>query len=106
MSHTYKSDIIITGGGLAGIVTAVELLDNDQKVIILERDKKEKFGGLAKKSFGGIMMVGTPYQKKTGQANFYIIFLKFSHVCGMCVFPKTKQSRKQKALYVNTSVGF
>jgi cation diffusion facilitator CzcD-associated flavoprotein CzcO len=25
MSHTYKSDIIIIGGGLAGIVTAIEL---------------------------------------------------------------------------------
>lgn len=64
MSHTYQSDIIIIGGGLAGIVTAIELLDHNQKVIILERDKKEKFGGLAKESFGGIMMVGTPHQKK------------------------------------------
>jgi len=51
MSHTYKSDIIIIGGGLAGIVTAIELPDHNQNVIILERDKKEKFGGLAKESF-------------------------------------------------------
>lgn len=64
MNHTYQSDIIIIGGGLAGIVTAIELLDHNQKIIILERDKKEKFGGLAKESFGGIMMVGTPHQKK------------------------------------------
>lgn len=66
MSNNYQSDVVIIGGGLAGIVTAIELLDHNKKVIILERDKKEKFGGLAKESFGGIMMVGTPHQKKMG----------------------------------------
>lgn len=66
MSKKYQSDVIIIGGGLAGIAAAIELLGLDKKVIILERDKKEKFGGLAKESFGGIMMVGTPHQKKMG----------------------------------------
>jgi predicted oxidoreductase len=64
MSNNYQSDVVIIGGGLAGIVTAIELLDHNKKVIILERDKKEKFGGLAKESFGGIMMVDTPTKRK------------------------------------------
>ncbi len=60
----YQSDVIIIGGGLAGIVTAFDLLDKNHKVLILERDTEDKFGGLAKESFGGVMMVGTPLQKK------------------------------------------
>jgi hypothetical protein len=57
---------IIVGGGLAGISTAIELLDHNKKVLIIERDVEEHFGGLAKKSFGGILFSGTPQQKKSG----------------------------------------
>ncbi len=64
MNNDYKSDVIIIGGGLAGIVTAIELLDHGKSVIILERDKQEKFGGLAKEAFGGIMIVDTPHQRR------------------------------------------
>lgn len=66
MSNKYQSDTIIIGGGLAGLAAAIELLDHNRKVIILERDREEKFGGLAKESFGGILMVGTPHQKRMG----------------------------------------
>lgn len=62
----YRTDVIIIGGGLAGIATAFELLDLNKKVVILERDTEETFGGLAKESFGGIMMVDTPLQRKNG----------------------------------------
>src|SRR5690606_21031751 len=57
---------IIVGGGLAGISAAIELLDNHKKVLIIERDIEDHFGGLAKKSFGGILFSGTPQQKKAG----------------------------------------
>ncbi|MFA5298115.1 MAG: FAD-binding protein [Lutibacter sp.] len=57
---------IIIGGGLAGISAAIELLDNNKKVLIIERDIEENFGGLAKKSFGGILFSGTPLQKRAG----------------------------------------
>ena len=62
----YEYDNIIVGGGLAGISTAIELLDNNKKVLIIERDNEENFGGLAKKSFGGILFSGTPEQKRAG----------------------------------------
>ena len=61
---TYEN--IIVGGGLAGISAAIELLDNHKKVLIIERDIEEHFGGLAKKSFGGILFSGTPQQQKAG----------------------------------------
>lgn len=62
----YKTDVAIIGGGIAGIVAAIDLLDKNKKVIILEKDIEENFGGLAKESFGGILMVGTPEQKRLG----------------------------------------
>ncbi len=60
----YKN--IIVGGGLAGISTAIELLDNNKPVLIIDRDIEDNFGGLAKKSFGGILFAGTPQQKRSG----------------------------------------
>lgn len=51
MSNKYQYDIAAIDGGLAGLVTAIELVDHDKKVLILEWDKQEKFGGLEKESF-------------------------------------------------------
>ena len=62
----FKADVVIVGGGLAGVTAACELLDLGQKVVLLDRDGPERFGGLARDSFGGIMMVGTPLQRKNG----------------------------------------
>lgn len=57
---------VIVGGGLAGISAAIELLDNNKGVLIIERDIAGNFGGLAKKSFGGILFCGTPLQRRAG----------------------------------------
>lgn len=63
---TYRTDVAIAGGGIAGIVTAYELLNYGRKVIIVDRDAKENFGGLAKESFGGMFFVDTPCQRRNG----------------------------------------
>ncbi len=65
MQH-YQSDVVIIGGGLAGIVAALELLSVGKSVTLMERDVEQNFGGLAKESFGGILMVGTPEQRRSG----------------------------------------
>lgn len=62
----YQADVIIIGGGIAGIVSALELLDYNKKVLILERDKAQSFGGQALTSFGGMTLIGTPVQKRMG----------------------------------------
>lgn len=62
----YKTDVAIVGGGIAGIVAAIDLLDKNKKVTIIDKDTEENFGGLAKESFGGILIVGTPEQKRLG----------------------------------------
>lgn len=63
---TRQADVIIAGGGLAGLVTAYELLDHGRTVLVLDKDKPEKLGGLAKESFGGVHLVDTPYQRRMG----------------------------------------
>jgi predicted oxidoreductase len=54
------TEIVIAGGGLAGIVTAYELLSSGHRVLLIDKDKRENFGGLAKQSFGGVHMIDTP----------------------------------------------
>lgn len=69
----YQSDVVIVGGGLAGIITAYELLDTGKKILIIERDTKENFGGLARWSFGGMLFVNTPHQRRMGIHDSYEI---------------------------------
>jgi predicted oxidoreductase len=66
MRDRYRADVVIAGGGLAGLATAHELLDRGLRVLILDRDSKDRLGGLARRSFGGVMFVDTPQQRKLG----------------------------------------
>ena len=66
MPNTYQADVVIAGGGLAGLATAHELLDRGLRVLVLDRDTPDRLGGLAKRSFGGVMFVDTPHQRKLG----------------------------------------
>ena len=63
---TYQAECVIAGGGLAGITTAYELLDRGKKVLLIDKDNKDRFGGLAKESFGGVHIIGTPHQRRMG----------------------------------------
>ncbi len=66
MSTKYQSEVLIVGGGIAGITAAIELLNFGKKVLILDRDEEANFGGLARESFGGMFFVDTPHQRKSG----------------------------------------
>ncbi|MEM0993478.1 MAG: FAD-binding dehydrogenase [Bacteroidota bacterium] len=66
INQAYQSDIIIVGGGLAGIVAALELLDTGKKVLIIDRDTAANFGGLAKWAFGGMFFVDSKHQRRMG----------------------------------------
>jgi len=63
---SYRSETVVVGGGIAGITTALELLDRGVEVLLLDRDTADRFGGLARWSFGGIFFVGTPQQRLAG----------------------------------------
>lgn len=62
----YRTEVAIVGGGIAGITTALELLEHDCDVLLLDRDRRDQFGGLARWSFGGIFFVDTPQQRFLG----------------------------------------
>ena len=61
---TKAHDVVVVGGGLAGIVTALECLRAGQSVALVDRDTPERFGGLALWAFGGMALVGTPLQTR------------------------------------------
>jgi uncharacterized protein len=64
--RSYRADVVIAGGGLAGLVTAYELIGRGKRVLLFDKDKSDKLGGLAKESFGGVHLIGTPQQRRTG----------------------------------------
>lgn len=57
---------VVAGGGIAGLVTALELLKTGQTVCIVDRDTPERLGGLARWAFGGMALSQTKQQKKMG----------------------------------------
>ncbi|MDX1695620.1 MAG: FAD-binding dehydrogenase [Ketobacteraceae bacterium] len=63
MSKLYETEVAIVGGGIAGIATALELLNKGIDCLILDRDTADRFGGLARDAFGGMALCGTPLQK-------------------------------------------
>ena len=62
----YEAEVVVIGGGLAGMVTALELLDAGKRVVLLDAASRDRFGGLARWSFGGIFFVDSPEQRRNG----------------------------------------
>lgn len=58
------ADVLVIGGGLAGLVVALECLEAGQSVIVVDRDTPERLGGLARWAFGGMALVDTPLQRR------------------------------------------
>ncbi len=62
----HQTPTLIIGGGIAGIAAALELLEKNQPVLLIDRDTREKFGGMANEAFGGMHFVNTPLQRLNG----------------------------------------
>jgi uncharacterized protein len=60
------ADVIIVGGGLAGLVAAAEVADAGKKAILLDQEPEQSLGGQAFWSFGGLMFVDSPEQRRLG----------------------------------------
>jgi len=61
-----KYDVIIVGGGLAGLTAACELIDSKKKVLLLDQEPVNSLGGQAYWSFGGLFLIDTPEQRRLG----------------------------------------
>ncbi|WP_194757191.1 FAD-binding dehydrogenase [Aliidiomarina indica] len=64
--HHYSSDVLIIGGGLAGITAAIEALDANLRVTLVDAESEDAFGGQANQAFGGMLLINTPEQRKNG----------------------------------------
>lgn len=60
------ADVIIIGGGLAGLVASSEIVKAGKRVLIVDQENAANLGGQAYWSFGGIFMVNTPMQRRLG----------------------------------------
>ncbi len=60
------TDVIIVGGGLAGLVAANEAASRGRKVLLLDQEGEQSLGGQAFWSLGGLFMVDTPEQRRMG----------------------------------------
>lgn len=63
MKH-YQTDVAIIGGGIAGVVTALELIAEGKSVALFEREGPERLGGSALEAFGGLFFVDSPEQRR------------------------------------------
>ena len=66
MARMLQADVVIIGGGLAGLAAAIELLDHGKRVLLLDRSTPDRLGGLARESFGGVYCCDSPEQRKSG----------------------------------------
>jgi predicted oxidoreductase len=60
------ADVIVVGGGLAGLVAATEIADTGKRVIVVEQEGEQSLGGQAFWSLGGLFLVDTPEQRRLG----------------------------------------
>ena len=61
-----ETDVIIIGGGLAGLVAAYEAVRRGRKVMLLDQEGPQSLGGQAFWSLGGLFMIDTPEQRRMG----------------------------------------
>jgi uncharacterized protein len=73
---TYDADVIIVGGGLAGLVAAGELAEAARKIIIVDQEPEQSLGGQAFWSLGGIFLVNSPEQRRLGIHDSYELALE------------------------------
>jgi uncharacterized protein len=62
--RAYQADVAVIGGGIAGVVCALELLRAGKSVVILEREGESRLGGSALEAFGGLFFVDSPEQRR------------------------------------------
>ncbi|WP_164001843.1 FAD-binding dehydrogenase [Pyxidicoccus caerfyrddinensis] len=71
-----EADVIVVGGGLAGLVTATELADAGKRVTVLDQEGEQNLGGQAFWSFGGLFLVDSPEQRRMGIKDSHALALE------------------------------
>ncbi len=64
--RTVDADVIVVGGGLAGLVATAELAEAGRTVLLLDQEPEASLGGQAFWSFGGLFLIDSPEQRRMG----------------------------------------
>ena len=59
-----RADVLVIGGGLAGLVAACEAADAGASVLVLDQEGEQNLGGQAFWSLGGLFLVDSPEQRR------------------------------------------
>src|SRR6202035_201082 len=79
------ADVIVVGGGLAGLVAATEIADAGKRVIVVDQEGEQSLGGQAFWSFGGLFLVDSPEQRRLGINDSYNLALQdWMAAAGLC----------------------
>lgn len=63
---TDRTDVVVVGAGLAGLVAAAEVADAGKRVFVLDQEGEGSMGGQAFWSLGGLFFVDSPEQRRLG----------------------------------------
>src|SRR4051812_14848974 len=73
---TERADVIVVGGGLAGLVATYELSKTGRRVLVLDQENRNNLGGQAFWSLGGLFLVDSPEQRRMGVTDSYHLALR------------------------------
>lgn len=71
VSQTHSADVLVVGWGLAGIVAASEAAAAGKSVVIVDQESRPNLGGQAFWSFGGLLFIDSPEQRRMGIKDSY-----------------------------------
>ena len=71
ISHTHSADVLVVGWGLAGLVAASEAAAAGKSVVIVDQESRPNLGGQAFWSFGGLLFIDSPEQRRMGISDSY-----------------------------------
>lgn len=105
MGIELKADVIVVGGGLAGLTAACELTDAGKQVLILDQEPEASLGGQAFWSLGGLMLVDSPEQKRARIKDSFD--LAWQDWLGTAAFdrPEDECPKRWAEAYVNFAAG-
>jgi uncharacterized protein len=99
------ADVLVVGGGLAGLVATCELADAGRRVILVEQEPEQSLGGQAFWSFGGLFLVDSPEQRRLGIRDSFELAL--TDWLGSAAFdrPEDHWPRRWAEAYVGFAAG-
>ncbi len=100
-----KTDVVIVGAGLAGLVAAAELCDRGKQVVIVDQEGEQNLGGQAHWSLGGLFMIDTPEQRRMGIKDSHALALNDWMGSAQFDRPEDEYPRKWAEAYLDFAAG-